>query len=103
MWSYAGVWAAIADPEHSSKEVAEIAFRILVTAVEEASPPACLLKRGEGFWLLSLFFERLGDPVSAYTATAIEYELHRQDPSWDTPFIHQRVSDRLDQLRHAIE
>ena len=38
-------------------------------------PPDCIPRRASGHWLISVFFQHQGDPVSAYTAAAIEHEL----------------------------
>lgn len=96
-WSYAALWYIVADAGPIEEAVHEIAFRVFITSLEDAYEPDCLATRAAGFQLLTNFFSVLKDPVSAYTAAAIEHELESRTPP------EQRSEAYWKELEHRVE
>ena len=97
-WSYTALWYIVVDAGPMEDVAPEMAFRVFLTGLEEGLAPHCVATRAAGHWLLSRFFQQLGDPVSAYTAAAIEHELV---PSSET--YEQNELRRFEQLKVEVE
>jgi len=102
VWSYAALWYTIVDAGPVQDTIPETAFRVFLTSLEEGLPPDFVATRDTGHWLLSLFFQQRGDPVSAYTTAAIGPELVKSsDPSAESR--QQRIEQLQVELQEYVQ